>query len=559
MAIRIVTNAKDNVVNTPLIEGSFRWAVVKCGHNDVVKFAPELLGQTIPLLRGVGTDKDITIDGENIDVTLSGRGQNTILGTSGDNRVFNLKNITIADGYREKYSASGLTVSGKYSKVRIEGCTFKNNKSGLGGAVWVTDRGEVTILNSQFTNNKSTEKVDTSAGAVAIHPKSKLLIEGSTFIGNGGASGGAVSAIFSEVTVKTSTFANNNSYLWGGGLHVDGASVPLSPGYYSGNLPRDTVGGKILVEDTIFQGNKTNGWGGGCDIWGYDQDFVVIKNCTFKENSVNLRGTEANGGGLRVCGRQVSVIGSLFHENYSANEGGGMWHQGESPAAIEKCAFTRNAARKGGGLFTSQWAGMGTTIASTHFEDNVAEKGGAIFKEWQRFLVLLNCSFLKNSSQFGGDGRRVSVNGTAVQLPDAVDNAELLTPAATPNDTVILEPSVPAAIEMTVVLSKDTSRVWQWDYSAEKWNAISSQGSAIKPVEFSRKFSAGVLLKLSNVWLGTKADYISRTEENPGTMLGGFFRLDENGLKPATRPQQTNVFSSLASRILTKTKNLLSL
>lgn len=414
MATLIVSNTLDNKNGTKAEEGSLRNAIEKAKPGDVIKFDPGLANQTIQVERRYVISKDIVIDGSDAPgLTLSGGKKTGIITLAGGGRVFEVRNLTLADG--AAHNGAALLALDPDTKIVIKNSEFKSNVAGLGGAVWAKDRANVTILDSKFSGNLSTIWDHTSGGAVAVLPKSKLTIKRSEFTQNTGISGGAVAAIFTETTVEDSFFKDNKATRWGGAIHVDGASVPAQEGYYNGTLPRDTIGGNVVVRNSRFEENRSGGFGGAVSIWGYDQDFVTIEGNDFVKNQVTLDGNNAKGGALRVSGKLVTIKSTNFVSNTSASEGGALWYQGASSTVVENTTFSGNKAKQGGGLYSSQWDGPGTKLTSVQFENNQADKGGAIYKYWPKALDIKSSTFFNNSSQFDGDSRKLTVDGVAVK------------------------------------------------------------------------------------------------------------------------------------------------
>ncbi len=412
MTTLIVSNTLDNGNGIKAKSGSLRAAIEAAKSGDVIKFDPSLANQTIRVERRYVITKDIVVDGLDVPgLTLSGGKKTGIATLVGNDRIFEIRNLTLADG--SAHNGAALLAPDPGAKIVVRNSEFKDNVAGLGGAIWAKDRANVTILDSEFSGNLSTISDHTSGGAIAVLPNSKLTIKRSEFTKNTGISGGAVAAIFTETTVEDSFFKDNKATRWGGAIHVDGASVPASEGYYKGSLPRDTVGGNVVVRNSRFEENRSGGFGGAVSIWGYDQDFVTIEGNDFVKNQVTLNGSNAKGGALRVSGKQVTIKATNFVGNTSASEGGALWYQGASSTVIENATFSGNKAKQGGGLYASQWNGPGTKINNARFENNRADEGGAIYKYWPKALDVKNSTFVNNSSHFDGDSRKLSVDGVA--------------------------------------------------------------------------------------------------------------------------------------------------
>ncbi|MEM9163370.1 MAG: right-handed parallel beta-helix repeat-containing protein, partial [Cyanobacteria bacterium P01_F01_bin.4] len=422
MAVLTVKNTLDQG------KGSLRAAIAAAKPGSTIRFDPSLKNKTIKLSSyNYSIEKDLIIDGSNAPgLTLNGANRNIIFTIKGKGRSFTLRNLTLANGFHKKYNGAAIRVTDSNSKIRVENSEFRNNTAGLGAAIWAKTNADVTVLNSKFYKNRSTQPDDTSAGAISVFDDSKLTIKGSEFVGNHGISGGAVGTIFSQLKIENSTFKNNTSVRWSGAVHADGVTIPQQEKYYSGNKPRESKGGNIIIRDSVFEGNKAKGPGGGVGVWGYDQDYVEISGNTFKNNQ-SLRGTVykneggiPKGGGLRVSGKRVTIKDSRFINNWSADKGGALWNQGESPAKITNTEFISNrAATAGGAIYNHQWQGPGTTITRSTFKGNQAAQGGAIYKNKSRPLTITGSKFQNNGADaIGGDADNLTktLNGKGANL-----------------------------------------------------------------------------------------------------------------------------------------------
>jgi predicted outer membrane repeat protein len=423
-----VTNTADTGYGVPSVPGSLRAAIEIAQPGDTIQFDPSLANQTITLERRYDIEKDITIDGANASgLTLSGNQEQIIFRLAGDGREFTLRNLTIEDAFHE-YTGAGIWAADPNAVITVENSAFNNNIAGQGPAIWAKDGANVTVLNSKFDGNRATQDTDSAGGAVSVFGKSQLTVQGSEFTNNEGFAGGAITTVFTPLTIEDSVFRNNESRSWGGAVNNDGASVPNQERYYSGDLPRDSVGGETIIRNSIFEDNTAVGLGGGVAIWGYDQDFVTIEGSTFINNEVtpDAQGN-ARGGGLRVTGKLVTIENSTIANNTSAQEGGGLWYWEESPFNIINTTFSGNeAAERGGAIYNAQW-GSETNIVNTTFANNYAgSESGAIYTGNARPVIVTNSIFDNNTA---GDGsnpnqqtNRELTGGNNLQSPGSGNN-----------------------------------------------------------------------------------------------------------------------------------------
>lgn len=233
-----------------------------------------------------------------------------------------VKGMTLSEGNPGSKGGSILTSGGT---VEVEGVVFKNNVGTTGGAMEIEkDQANhlpsVTIKSSTFDNNEG------SNGGGAINAKAgSIVVETSTFKNNKATSGdgGAVSAI-TDITVKTSVFESN--------------SAP------SGS------GGAVRVE-----GNK-----------------LTMEGTTLKSNSAQ------NGGALEVKEGEADLRTIEVESNSATGEGGAILVD-KSDVTLASSNLKSNTGQKGGGIKTKNMGGKTMESKSNTFSDNVGSDGGGAF------------------------------------------------------------------------------------------------------------------------------------------------------------------------------------
>ncbi|MEQ9236746.1 DUF4114 domain-containing protein [Coleofasciculus sp. E2-BRE-01] len=420
-----VTNLADNKYSESSVPGSLREAIEKANPGDTIQFAPRLAQETIILERRLEIEKDLTIDAADAPgLTISGNQEHQIFRLSEKATDVTFRNLTLVDAESE-YAGAAIWSLIPNVKITVENSHFYNNIAGQGPAIWAKEGADVTVINSIFDGNHATTDVDSAGGAISVFTKSKLTVKGSEFTNNKGFAGGAITTIFTPLTIEDSIFRNNQSRSWGGAVNNDGASVPFQERYYDGDLPRDKEGGETIIRNTVFDGNRSVFQGGGLALFGYDQDYITIEDSTFINNEViqNQEGI-ARGGGLRVAGF-VTIKNTTVANNRSHEEGGGVWYQGEVPVTITNSTFSGNQAKDekgagfGGGIYSQQW-GSQTNITNTTFANNYAgSEAGAIYATSQRHH-LTNTIFYNNTA---GNKSKIKQQ-TNIELIDAGNNLQ---------------------------------------------------------------------------------------------------------------------------------------
>ncbi|RKX44321.1 MAG: hypothetical protein DRP64_06775, partial [Verrucomicrobia bacterium] len=151
----------------------------------------------------------------------------------------------------------------------------------------------------------------------------------------------------------------------------------------------DNWGGGLFVMDNctvsncVLTGNSAREKGGGA----YLHSGGTLEDCTLSENYA-----EDSGGGayFRSSG---TVNDSVFSKNNAGNgSGGGAGVKSGGAATFNRCLFSGNSARQGGGLEYG-------TANSCSFSGNLASDGGGMI-----YGTANNCTFTFNSAKDNGGG-----------------------------------------------------------------------------------------------------------------------------------------------------------
>ncbi len=193
-----------------------------------------------------------------------------------------------------------------------------------------------SIFDSAFFDSNSTYS-SRSGLFVNNSDGSQLALWSSTFSNNHAGSGStaiwhaALQVVSGGFTVQNTTFVNNTSQQWGGGVAVGGSVVDLQGSFVdclfvNNSALVDADGGGVSLaqnteptvnvqfRDCTFIGNYAK-HGGAISAWGID--FVAIIGCTFKQNSVGGVGA---GGAMYVYGYDnrktvLYILDSQFEQN----------------------------------------------------------------------------------------------------------------------------------------------------------------------------------------------------------------------------------------------------
>lgn len=356
--------------------GSGSLSIAATGPTDYFAFLPSAPGQ------------NFTLSG----LRIQGNGINTGMGVfSADFNGFGAGEITISD-----VSAVDLTTSvsgaaiGVYSagSVSITDSEFVGNQStgDMGGAVFVEDSGTVTVSNSEFSGNYA----DDDGGALSVIGVQSLLVEGSTFGGEGPSDGN--------------------------GTDQDGGAVSAKQ-----------VDTSVDVIDSTFIGNWAEETGGG--LYTFETTTVSVRGSTFVGNEAE----DGAGAALRVTDGEAQVFESVFTDNVAIggpfDHGGGLFAEETPNLRVFFSTFTGNDAGGGlGGGVGVEWTANVEVFGST-FEDNSATAGGGLgFGIEVKSVVVDSSTFVANTSEFGQSissesvmGLLRVVNSTLVEPPTFID------------------------------------------------------------------------------------------------------------------------------------------
>ncbi|MFP4413521.1 putative Ig domain-containing protein, partial [Coleofasciculus sp.] len=439
----IVTNTKDNG------SGSLREAIALAQSGDTIKFSSSIAGKTLTLRTGqleIRPGKNITIDGADAPgLRISGNKQSRIFYVN-SNQDFNasltLKNLDLINGYtNERGGAIEITHQGA---LTVDNVQFKNNVADNGGgaiySAWETD---LIVNASTFDNNKAVAGNDErGAGAIAFVSPGEITVTNSEFTNNQGINGGAINSLQGKLTIENSTFLNNDTTAafydtgnkhpslrgYGGAIYTDRAS--------SGS---DATSGTIRIIDSVFEGNKGRGEGGAAYLYTGTQDNVIIEGSLFENNEILALpngGNKGNGGAVvqlsNGLNKGLVVRDTTFANNTAANQGGGLWTY-DAPAKIINSTFSGNqttgdtAGSVGGGMTLYSPTQI---IDSTIAYNNASWVGGGVSAGKNADVSVKNTIFYQNTADNGTNdwgiqqhtNKELTDKGGNVQYPPKATN-----------------------------------------------------------------------------------------------------------------------------------------
>ena len=279
------------------------------------------------------------------------------------------------------------------SWISIENCSFFSlDKSSASTATLVIDKSTFGMIHCVFfmDNAKLNHTVE-AGGAIAV-THSNVTITWSTFDGNSAEVGGAIFCdMDSKMMINSSVFTSN---------HIVTSSKNA---FHGGCLHSRNC--TITVHNCTFDGNNASGYDGGVMSIGQHGDFqslnsMYITSSTFRNNYA------ANGGALVVHqGSEVVIIECEFIENKAEINGGSISVQGQAAVNIIECLFNSNIAKThdGGSIFVAKYAIAKLMISRCNFSFNTAcHYGGAVCSWTGNELIMNRSVFSHNGAKFDG-------------------------------------------------------------------------------------------------------------------------------------------------------------
>ena len=365
---------------------------------------------------------------------------------------------------------------GNYGSLEITGATFDSNHAQTGtvdsapiggGAISLgIDSNTKTVINgSVFSNNDS----GFNGGAIGTRrtlqkgetgENNSLIISDSTFSGNRakggvtdrlydkqtGGNGGAIANTFGTTEINSTEFLQNEAAVNGGAIYntryYDVATSAVSENY----------GGKIVLTDSTFIGNKAGNQGGAVSNSG---TISFTGNTVFDGNSavvggaishVDAAGDLTIGDGTRftnnkadnqagavhiqrsnaVLGNNVYFEGNSSGNGGEAHSGGALYVDSDAAKAIKTTIGTgaqfigNTSSKSAGAIYNYQANDQGSSTievgADALFERNTAKANGGAVANYGGIMTLNGATFTGNSADnMGGaiynDGT-MTLNGT---------------------------------------------------------------------------------------------------------------------------------------------------
>ena len=336
-----------------------------------------------------------------------------------------------------------------FSSINISEAVFDRNEAVFGGVINVKTQSRVRLRNSAFTSNKGIQ----FGGVMLMRVGSTLMIENSTLVSNTAIYGGVLYEIYSNITIKDSSFYNNTSSDHGGvmaGNLAGGSNVTLSNNAFlsnragthggvavvfnshltvlnntfglnsavlSGGVMYGCSGSRVSIKNSIVTHNSAY-WGviHGCSgsiirirnstvaqnsahigIFYIDQSIITINMSTFESNSATLVG-----GFIFVNQSDLEVFNSNFADNRAIQEHGegGVFYVYNASVLLHNCTFSHNLAVFAGVMRAVENCTI--IVDSSAFSHNMATSNGGVAMIWNSVIMMDNNIFTNNTAIYGG-------------------------------------------------------------------------------------------------------------------------------------------------------------
>ncbi|CAD7699384.1 unnamed protein product [Ostreobium quekettii] len=281
------------------------------------------------------------------------------------------------------------------SELDFENTTFVNNRAEDGGAIFLQGINLSSTIGGGciFTANAA----DRFGGAISGDTNGDLTVDGASFANNSANNtGGAVyllGAFEAHVVRFTNTIFEENESLSGGAIYVEGPEslVELDSGVIftrnaalaggkevGGGAVALTNVGRSLINGVEFNSNLAEELPGGAMVVEASKPSEVeLIQCTFLENAVEGHRRIANGGGLHLEGRSLSITirDSVFESNKVDRDGGGIAVNEVGTLEVDSVLISGNVAGMlGGGMVVEAVTegGNGVILTSVNFTGNTA-------------------------------------------------------------------------------------------------------------------------------------------------------------------------------------------
>lgn len=368
---------------------------------------------TLTSQKTLRTDINTTLDGGG-QITLDGGGTTRLLYYYSSNFQATKTTVTIQNITLQNGAASGTPIP-----VAPAPCSQGTQNDGGGAAIYIRD-GILHVWNTVFKNNVGAA-VGPDVGGGAIYTLGSLgtTIVGSTFVSNRAANGGAIGALFGDLSIYNSQFSSNQAT--GSGANSINSACNVNGGESGNGGSGGAVGmdgAEVYAVNVCGSTFTSNAAGSGALGGAISRTPDAAAQTTTIDRSSFVGNTAPSGGALYFHNSNLVVTASTLSGNTASGSGGGLFADSSTLAFIND-TFADNIAEKGLGgsivLF-----GNGGTLQNVTFAGNQATGGPGYFGAaiaGATKLTISNTLFSGNTTQDCGSPMACSI-GASTGLDD---------------------------------------------------------------------------------------------------------------------------------------------
>ncbi len=401
-----ISAATITVTNTNDIgAGSLRNAISSAASGDTIDFnlfgCPCIIALTSSEL--LIDRKNLFINGPGANqLTISGNNSRRAFRITGSPPAsVTISGLTIANG-NSNQSGGGIYV--ELGRLTLSNTIVTNHSSsGAGGGIMVDIGSSLNVLDSTITGNTSSNNNGGGIATASINGiGTNIILVNSTISNNTGRFGGGIYITnLGNLTSYNTNFTNNTAIFFGGGIYNQGSAkieigaINLNDVTTTGseggginnvgnleliraNVSTNTSGGIggginntgiLAISDSTISGNTSPTSGGGI----YNTNNLTILRSTISGNSTNISGGGIyNAGTLNLTNSTISGNQALVGNSI----GGGIHNTDNSTTNLKSCTVAFNCSNfRGGGVYNDT-TNTSFNVQNTIIAQNNAPSGG---------------------------------------------------------------------------------------------------------------------------------------------------------------------------------------
>lgn len=332
-------------------------------------------------------------------------------------------------GYNVAACCGGAIDDGDRSRNFYLNTTFEYNQAGEGGAYYNFAQAVATFDNCRFFRNQAVN----TAGVIYSVSLGGMHIARTQFIENSARSGQdairCVNAGF--LTMDTCVFAGHYGTQRFSMLSLRVSNTTIKNTSFINNTATSDflinfVGGVVFLDQCNFLHNTA--------IWLIKVDSIM--HVTQSDFRVNILGDSLF---VVTSEGDLTLSGSYFYGMRASGTGAIVRVEPNVQLQITNCSFVENRARAGGVLDVKR--GANVSIVGSLFKDNFATEGGGVIITEEAF-VCRQSRFLNNSARFGGVIQVSKLIRKFSNCSSWLHNCELANNSATEGGVILWEDRV---------------------------------------------------------------------------------------------------------------------